>query len=118
MKNQLRRILQFFLSHRRSGTTTLLKEIAGVSDVWVLVPTAEMKKEFGDKAISIDDLDKAMGMSSRPILVDNFTMIRLCEAFDINISKLEFKVKQRELLINSIDHLIDNFKRDAKNFTP
>lgn len=116
MKKLLRQVVEFFISQRRSGTTRLIRHTAEHNDVWVLVPNAEMKKEFGDKGVSFDDLERMRGAERKPILVDNYTMLKLCEEFDINIKKLEEAIKERETLINSIEHLIGRFKRNEKQF--
>ncbi|NBR14936.1 MAG: hypothetical protein EBU01_10225 [Crocinitomicaceae bacterium] len=112
MKRLLRLVCDFFISQRASGTTTLLKSVAANNDVWVLVPNAEMKSEFGSQGVSFDDLERMQGKAKKPILVDNYTMLKLCDDFNINITELEQLVKDRDVLINSIDHLIHEFQRN------
>ncbi len=114
MKRLLRNICEFFLSQRQSGTTTLLKSVAANNDVWVLVPNAEMKREFGAQGISFDDLERMDRKAKKPILIDNYTMLKVCDEFKINIKELETLVMDRDKLINSVEHLIVEFRRDKE----
>lgn len=105
-------LYSFFISQRRSGTTTLLKEIAKKNDVWILVPNEADKKQFGDKAISFSDIEKTIPESKKPVLVDNHTMLKLHDVFKANIIELKNSIKDRDMLINSIEHLISNYRQN------
>ena len=116
MKRLLRLVCDFFISQRQGGTTTLLKKVAANNDVWVLIPNAEMKSEFGSQGVSFDDLERMQGKAKKPILIDNYTMLKLCDDFNINIKELEHSIKERDVLINSIDHLVHEFQRNKPQY--
>jgi hypothetical protein len=79
MKNLdiLKNTFDFMSRMRRSGTTTLLRKISDEMEAWVLVPYEEDKKEFFDSALSFEDLNGGCGREPKPILVDNYTMMKL-----------------------------------------
>lgn len=110
MKQIIRYFHEFVVKMRHSGTTTLLNAIAKTNDIYILVPTNEEKDLF-DKgvAISFEDINNGSKLSMltpKPIFLDNYTMIRLAEVMNIEISKLESEIKKRDQLITSINKLI------------
>ncbi len=113
-KNLIERIRELFLYNRRGGTTTLLKEAVKDKKVWVLVPTEDEAKEFGDSAISLTSLfdGKTEGVDARPVLMDNNAMLKLCELVGINITTLEEEKKDRDLRLKNIyEELIRFYNR-------
>lgn len=109
-------IFSFFTSLRRSGTTTLIKNIAAENDVWVLVPNEEMRKEFGDKGITLQELDRMESVKPKPILLDNYTMLKLSELSINEFLKLELSIKKRNRLIRTIRDEIKLFERENQEF--
>lgn len=107
----VRNLYAFLLSQRQSGTTTLLKKIAAENDVWVLVPNATMKNEFGESTITFDDLSHAQGRKVKPIFMDNFTMMQLCEFFENELIDKDLKITKQYSLINKIKTDIEMFER-------
>jgi len=106
--NLIDNILSFLFSQRQSGTTSLLKKIAKENDVWVLVADEVQKKEFGDKAVSIEDLK--MGIPNKPILFDNYTIMKLTSLSQSEILNLLEKVRRRDELIDDIYQKTKKFK--------
>lgn len=111
IRKVLSNIYDFFVSSRRSGTTTLIKKIASENDVWVLVLNQEHKKEFGEKAISIEYLKDTKGRKSKPILIDNLTLIMLTEYSIIEIQSLDLEIEKRNKFIRKISDDIKEFER-------
>ena len=107
----LKDLSEFFISMRRSGTTTLIKKVAEENDVWVLVPNAEMAKEFGDTSITFDQLNKSHGLKPKPILLDNYTLLQLSQLSLDEYNNLDLKIKVRDNFLRDIKHLIDRFER-------
>lgn len=69
--------LAFLISHRRSGTTTLIEKIAEEHDCHVLVPyMSEKRKPYH---VSLMELKAMAGEKPKPILVDNHTLLVICE---------------------------------------
>lgn len=104
----LSRVESFLFSMRHSGTTSLLKTIAAENDVWVLVADEEHAREFGDKGISLGQIK--MGLDSKPILFDNYTIMRLTAIGQDEILKLTEEVRHREELIFDIESKISRFR--------
>lgn len=78
IENKINELLALYLSNRSSGSTTILKEVAKNNDVAIIVLNEQMAKEFGGKAVSINiAFNKLMGVTKRPIFLDNGTMIEL-----------------------------------------
>ena len=111
IRKVLSNIYDFFVSSRRSGTTTLIKKIASENDVWVLVLNQEHKKEFGEKAISIEYLKDTKGRNPKPILIDNHTLIKLAEYSIIEIQSLDLEIEKRNKFIRKISDDIEEFER-------
>lgn len=116
MKKLLRNVYDFFIRQRQGGTTTLLKKVAAENDVWILVPNAQMKEEFGPQAIDFYDLAYMMGKDKKPILVDNYTMIRLCEEFHLNMLELQNSIHEKSILLDNIEQLIQDHRHKRSLF--
>ncbi len=114
MRKLLKNMFRFLIEQRQSGTTTLLKTIAANNDVWVLVPDQQTKGQFNGSAITLDELDRMGSKSHKPILVDNYTMIKLCELVDVEIIGLDNAISERENLIEKMEDLIKQFRRTNK----
>ena len=112
IKRSLKALYGFMSSFRQSGTTSLLKEIAETHDVWVIVPRQEDKKEFGDKAISLEEIDtsKFRSLGKKPILFDNNTVLEFSHKSLSIISHLETQARDRDNLILSIKDEIKRFE--------
>ncbi len=108
----LSNVFHFFMANRRTGTSTLIKELADKNDVYILVANLEEEKRFGEKAISIGSLRNMEGKIAKPVLVDNFTMIELAEKGCREIEELQKKVKARNKFILDMKNLIANFERE------
>lgn len=104
------------MSNRRKGTSTLIKEMAGLNDVWILVATTEQKRDFGENAISLTELENFKGKESKPILVDNYAMLRLSEEAFQEINRLKDKIKVRDELITDVKRLMDRFEAQYGKF--
>lgn len=102
--------MAFFISMRRGGTTSLLRKIADENDVYVLVPTSAQKKEFGDKAITLEELHNNTGRKAKPVLVDNYTMILLSEDGIKEFEKLRKAFNERQRMLRDIDVMLERFK--------
>lgn len=109
---------ELLLRSRQSGTTSLLQKIAAKNDVWVLVADEKSGQAFGDKAITLNDLDITRGMgrlrihgvTPKPILVDNYMLIRLSEDSIMQFEDLELMIKNQKDLIKNIKHQIASFE--------
>jgi len=112
IRRYLKNLFEFTVGLRRSGTTTLIKKVAEQNDVWVIVPNQETKKMFGDYALSISELDKMKGCKVKPILLDNSTIMQLCELSLDEMNNLNLAIKKRNKLIRTIRDEISNFERD------
>jgi len=104
-------IFQFFASNRRTGSSTLIKEIAEKNDVYILVANMEQEKEFGEKAVSMTNLKSFQHKSAKPVLVDNYTMLKLSEGAHGIINDLSGKIKARDEMILDIKEIISQFER-------
>ena len=115
MKSNIRKLFfnlfSFVTDLRRSGTTTLIKKVASENDVWVLVPNQESKKEFGEGAITFYELDKMKGCEPKPILLDNYTLLKLSELSLNEYERLDFSIKERNRLVRNIKREIEEFER-------
>ena len=107
-------LLSFMQEQRRSGTSTLLKKIAKENDVWILVPTEKEKDMFDGKGITFLDIEnnKIKGQKPKPILVDNYTLIKLSEQALLEFSELRNKINSRNTLIRNIKEEIKLFERE------
>lgn len=102
----------FVVSLRRGGTTTLIKKIAEENDVWVLVADLHHAKEFGDKAITLQQLgeEKAKGRFPKPILIDNHTLLVMTDEVIHEVIHLKNKIKERDKVLESIKEQIQMFE--------
>lgn len=105
------------LSLRRSGTSSLLERIAKTEDVYVLVPTADEKKDkkWKGKALCFEDL-KRTGLKPKPILIDNHFMIELADRAYKYQLELESKVQVRNSLLYQIKANLLQFEKRNGNF--
>jgi len=102
------RVESFLHSMRHSGTTSLLKKIAAENDVWVLVADEEHAREFGDKGVTISKVQ--LGVDKKPILFDNYTILRLTGLAQDELMNLTEQVRRREDLIFDIETKIKSFR--------
>ena len=102
MKGIFKTLLAFMLQNRRSGTTTLLRLIADTHDVYVVVPFEADKKEFGDSAITFQDLEDMKGKTTKPILIDNHSMLKLCAEHNLEVNELSENLKERDEVLDKI----------------
>lgn len=102
----------FFGSNARSGTSTLVKQISQKHDVIILAGSDRSKhQDFKEckNVISLTDLNSNKGSlglyfgNKLPIMIDNFTVIRLIEMSELEIAsrddsirKLNSKIKEKE----------------------
>ena len=103
-------LYSFLLAMRRSGTTTLIKEISSKHDVYVLVSSERDKELFGECAISFSEFSRSAGLPLKPVLVDNSTLLRLCESAANEIDKLDDGLNAQRELVKSIKDLIIRFE--------
>ena len=104
MKNVFKSIYDYMISQRRSGTTTLIKEVSKTNDVNVLVRTMQFGAEFGKSAVSIHEIANGHtqdGTTPKPVLIDNSTMIALMRV-----------AAAQELKLNAMKELIAKFQAD------
>lgn len=86
--------LATFITHlSNSGTTSLLKNVASVKDVYVLTHNEQMKKEFGKSGVSLDAIHNALGSTPKPILVDNYAILQISEKAISEIERLEQEIE-------------------------
>ena len=105
--------LLFYLERsRRIGTTTLLKKIASENSVIVLVPFEQDKKEFGESAVSFDELcrDSILLEERKPLLIDNRSLILFCRSFIEELRSAYREKNERDALIASIENSIEKFR--------
>ena len=112
VRKLLTNLFSFVTDLRRSGTTTLIKKVASENDVWVLVPNQQMKKEFGESAVTFEELDRIKGCKSKPILLDNYTLLQLSELSLNEYERLDLSIKKRNRLIRTIRDEIRLFERE------
>jgi hypothetical protein len=110
IQEKITSLLEFLLSKRKSGTTTLLQKIASENDVFVLVQTKEESESFYDgKAIALSDLRKLNGVKDKPILIETSLIISLLRESDNKICTLY------EKNIEYINHLLE-IESEIKKF--
>lgn len=119
IKIQLERLFLFFIRSRHSESTSLIKKIAEENDVWVVASNQEQVEKFGDKGVTITDemSDRLLGLESKPILIDNYTMINLLEDSLNRIDSLESQLvktsklnQEYEKYFNDISNIIKSVK--------
>lgn len=113
IKKLVNHLIRFFALNRGSGTTTLVKKISDENDVFVIVPTAQEAEQFNGKAITFNQLieGKAEGLSKKPILLDNHTLIQLLEEVSIKFVDDDLKIQKRDQLVANIKHQILKFEQ-------
>ena len=121
--NKLKNVYDFFTKNRQSGTTTLLEKIYEKEDVYVLVSDEQQKDNFktskNKKNIftlkNLYDKQKVAALSKKPILIDNYLMLRL---LDISISENEYlssELYDYILIINKLNITLDTFNKNKKH---
>jgi hypothetical protein len=101
VQEKITSLLNFLLSKRRSGTTTLLQKIASENDVFVLVETKEESDIFYDgKAITLSNLRNLNGVKAKPILIEASLLMSLLRESDNKICTLY------EKNIEYVNHLL------------
>lgn len=83
------KVLYFYQHNRKSGTTTYIKEALKQNDAWVLSPnsTSFFRESFGKNMVSIGDNIHFRQKNPKPILVDNYTMIKLMGTASMDIKQ-------------------------------
>lgn len=112
IKTLMNNVYFFIDSMRISGTTTLIQKIASENDVWVLVPDSTQKHAFGEKAITFDEISRMGARDKKPILFDNYTLLRLSESVIREFTTLESMIAERDKLIKTIRDEIALFDRN------
>jgi len=108
--NKLKSVYNFFKINRQSGTTTLLEKIYEKEDVYVLVGDEHQKNIFktskDKKHIftlqNLYDKQKVAFLSKKPILIDNYLMLKL---LDMSITDNEFLTSELYDYISIISKL-------------
>jgi len=111
IRDHIKNLFEFLLQSRRSGTTTLLKKIADVNNVWVLVPNFEMKQEFGKCGITLEELKEVRGYQTKPILLDNYTLLELTESTLQEFKTLDEYINHLSNLTKNIKNMINEFEQ-------
>ena len=74
-------ILKFMQQNRRAGTTTLIQNAVTGKKAWILATDQDHAMTFdAPGAVSIQHLYWTKGKSPMPVLVDNYTFIKILEA--------------------------------------
>lgn len=114
VKQMLHGLMNFFQEQRRSGTTTMILKIAKENDVYVLLPNLEMAdteyKEVKGKCVNMQYLRDMTGKPTKPILVDNFTMLELIQKSYNEIAHQEHEVAERHKALLDIKKIIGSFE--------
>ena len=113
----LKRINEVFTVIRRAGHTSILKEIAETKDVYILVPNEDTKLYVGKSAITFEDVERGylLGKPSKPILIDNSTMIKLTEDALAEFKRLENVIKRKDKTLNKMKELIEELRKEEEN---
>ena len=112
IRKLLSNLFSFVTDLRRSGTSTLIQKVASENDVWVLVPNQQMKEKFGESGVTFDELDRMKGCKSKPILLDNHSLLQLSELSLNEYERLDLMIKKRNRLIRTIRDEIRLFERE------
>lgn len=109
----------FFNSFRQSGTTGFLQRIAATSDVIILVDGQKTKSHYFKNikdVYTINDIKngKLNGINKKPILVDNYVLIKLFKDLES-----ELRLKDKELInskeaLNDIANTINKYNKFKK----
>jgi hypothetical protein len=113
MKNIIKPLFEFLLRMRRSGTTTLLLKIAKENDVYVLVPSHDMPgyEEVKDKTVSIQQLETSQGLKGKPILIDNYTLIKYAEWANKQLDNITEEMVNRNKALYHIKNHIAQYEQ-------
>lgn len=107
-------ILNFLLSNRRGGTTTLIKKIAAENDCYIIVRYADDIKselrEVKDKCITLDQLLTADGIPPKPILFETTAIKHLVETYKQQYEELHNQNVGRDIALLNIKRAIGQFE--------
>jgi len=109
VENKVNDLLNLYMRNRRSGATTILKEVATNHDVSIILLNQEMAREFGKSGVSINSFVKdLMGTSPKPIFLDNGTMMRF-------LQEINSEFQRKEELIDSLNDGLKCVEEDKKS---
>lgn len=96
MKDKLQKVHEFLIRNRRSGTTSLIKQIKKTIPINVVVANQNVKNSDrdyrnDDNVYSYQNLERAIGKNPLPILFDNCAMLYITHDCIRTISDLEKK---------------------------
>ena len=75
----IKSVFDFMIRNRATGTSTLIKEISEKNDCYVLVGNESETKEFKN-SINILNISRYRGLANKPILVDNYALIKILDS--------------------------------------
>ena len=121
--NKLKNVYDFFKKNRQSGTTTLLEKIYDKEDVYVLVSNERQKNNFKTNKnkkniFTLENLynnQKTIALSKKPILIDNYLMLKLLEMSINENEYLTTELYDYILIINKLNTILDTFNKNKKH---
>lgn len=114
---KLRSVFEALASGRRKGFTSEMKKIADFrEDVLVVCPDAKSASRFGEKGVSIFELDNKILNSTekRLILIDNHTLLALIDEASSELQFQETELNKFSRLVKSIETKLDDFKSTSR----
>lgn len=106
----MRNIMVLMSQNRRSGTSTLIKNISKEHKVLIVVAHLIEKNDFGETAVSLSEI-RNMGSitaTKTPVLFDNHAVMVLAELALREIINLQEKVSELEGKITKINRVLTN----------
>lgn len=113
IKYNLIDIIRLLNHNRASGTTTAIQNMAGYNDdAIILAATQESAKEIGPHAISITRIPTQLPEDKKIILVDNYTMLKVCQNSLSEIQRLENTCKSYQRCVISMNSAIKKLLKE------
>ena len=103
-------VYDFMIRHRSSGTSTLIKEISEKNDCYVIVGNESETKEFPN-SINILNMIKYRCLETKPILIDNYAMIKILDAAATHFDVLNEEINSLRKQIDEIDNKVFGSKK-------
>jgi hypothetical protein len=113
-------LLGIATSFRRTGHTTLLQDLVKSDLVYVIVPDAETgQKLYGKNYYTFEqlrDLEMLPKSDHRPVMLDNFTLIRLSHMTYNELIEMQGQIRNRDIMIEKVKLLIELYQ--VHGYTP
>lgn len=108
-------LYEYLIKNRRKGYTTTLEKIAKKFDVLILVPYLADKDRIKNSICLAEMRILSMKENKKPILLDNSTLLKLCEAYgrqEDELRKANYIISEKNKTLQAITQLIKNQGND------